>query len=332
MPGPPFLAGAEAGINGLELSYSWEEADDDIQVLEYDVSLSTDGKNYGFVETVEQNSFTLSAENEGSYRLKVSARDSLGSGPFSGVSLKTQVMISTSSVALSPEESFILVDESGSRIEISSGTVSGPTSLIVRTPGEIPEGLYNPGMKGTSVAKEISFPDASSLLKEILIVVTYRDSDLQGVNEQELRLCYYNPLTRDWVAVNNSETDTSRNCISARVNQAALFRVMEYAPPSSQIEELSNYPNPFEGGLETTKIRYLLAEVSGVKIAIYDLTGSLVWKKTLNSGEPGTGAYPAVNEVEWDGKNGSGQLADMGSYICVVESAGSEARTKIGVK
>ncbi|MBU8922157.1 MAG: T9SS type A sorting domain-containing protein [Bacteroidales bacterium] len=98
-------------------------------------------------------------------------------------------------------------------------------------------------------------------------------------------------------------------------------------------EYVHNYPNPFKAGSETTKITYFLTSDSSVSVMIYDLLGSLVWKKDIPAGEQGaTGETGGTLwEMEWDGRNGRGEIVRNGVYICKVQAGGKSALFKIAV-
>jgi hypothetical protein len=115
---------------------------------------------------------------------------------------------------------------------------------------------------------------------------------------------------------------------------AEHFRSGPLSIMSERFEEyVHNYPNPFRAGSETTKISYYLTEDSDVTIDIYDLLGSLVWSKIIRAGEPGgTGtAEKTWWEVEWNGRNGRGELVRNGVYLCKVNAGSRSAMFKIAV-
>lgn len=85
------------------------------------------------------------------------------------------------------------------------------------------------------------------------------------------------------------------------------------------IGQVSNYPNPFRAGNESTYISYLLAEATDVNIRIFTLFGDLVWSREIPRNEPGAVAGE-VNIVEWDGLNMKGKTVGNGGYLCVVEA------------
>lgn len=68
-----------------------------------------------------------------------------------------------------------------------------------------------------------------------------------------------------------------------------------------------NYPNPFN---PTTQVRYDVGENARVRIAIYDVRGTLV--RTLVDQTRIAGTYVAI----WDGRTDSGARASSGVYFC----------------
>jgi hypothetical protein len=95
----------------------------------------------------------------------------------------------------------------------------------------------------------------------------------------------------------------------------------------SQYEDLNesntyNYPNPFSG--ETT-IRFSLAMAEDVCVRIYDMNGSLVWKKNIEAVKAG------INYVSWPGVNNSGERAAEGIYICEVKTVNKRVIMKMAL-
>lgn len=92
--------------------------------------------------------------------------------------------------------------------------------------------------------------------------------------------------------------------------------ILDIDPPSSVEESASvetfqlrqNHPNPVE---TFTRIPFELAEPAPVEIAIYDLAGvrviTLLQQRQMNAGR---------HAVEWDRKDGKGNLLPAGTYIC----------------
>ncbi len=89
---------------------------------------------------------------------------------------------------------------------------------------------------------------------------------------------------------------------------------------------LVTYPNPFSPPVEKIQIAYRLATASEVALKIYTLTGELVMEKTYASGA-------GVNQIEWDGCNGKGEMVKNGVYLAVIHSAatGETVKQKLAV-
>jgi hypothetical protein len=96
-------------------------------------------------------------------------------------------------------------------------------------------------------------------------------------------------------------------------------------PVSGQV---SNYPNPFKAGAESTSISYLLDANADVKITVYTLFGDMVFTKSISSGQPGA-VGGMVNNYLWDGKNTKGSVVGNGGYICIVETTVKGAKKKM---
>lgn len=82
------------------------------------------------------------------------------------------------------------------------------------------------------------------------------------------------------------------------------------------MEQLVNYPNPFDSRKEETFISYRLAQDFPVRVKIYDLFGYPVKEFNFSAGE--MGAKAGVNQIKWDGSDGTGEKVSKGGYICQV--------------
>ena len=71
----------------------------------------------------------------------------------------------------------------------------------------------------------------------------------------------------------------------------------------------------YGAGNGSTTFSYYIPEDAEVSIMIYTLTGSLVRRLVFNAGANG-GRGPGVNQVIWDGYNGTGKYVINGVYIC----------------
>lgn len=94
---------------------------------------------------------------------------------------------------------------------------------------------------------------------------------------------------------------------------------------------LLNYPNPFHAGRESTLLEYTLVSPAGLRLRIYNLLGQLVYQREISQGSAGTAA--GLNDLEWDGHNGNGNVVANGGYIAVLDNheTGERLTRKIAV-
>jgi flagellar hook assembly protein FlgD len=97
----------------------------------------------------------------------------------------------------------------------------------------------------------------------------------------------------------------------ASTSEVGSFRI---ELPSS-LSGVTNWPNPFDPNKERTKIRYKLGrQPDSVTIRIYDITGALVKELEGTTNPEGASIWDKYNDVEWDGRNGRGDLVLNGVY------------------
>ncbi len=84
-----------------------------------------------------------------------------------------------------------------------------------------------------------------------------------------------------------------------------------------------NYPNPFN---PTTTIQYELPKTSWVTLTIYTPLGQKV-RTLVNKYQP-TGQY----QVQWDGKDGTGNPVANGVYVCKLEAKGASGESFVQMK
>jgi hypothetical protein len=80
----------------------------------------------------------------------------------------------------------------------------------------------------------------------------------------------------------------------------------------------TNYPNPFHPNEAPTTIAYKLNGDARVTLRIYTLSGGLVLEQQFDAGA--TGGVAGLNEIQWDGQNGEGDMVASGGYIAVIEA------------
>gem|GEM_PF-5432488 len=221
----------------------------------------------------------------------------------------------------------------GTELLIPSDAITEPVQIKISSwtldSAQCPQVPYDTLTRGSNIIRELKVTTGSSQFnKDLTLVILYTDQEIQGLKEERLKLFYAKNGT--WVLIPNSEVKPLENKIIAKLNHFSLFRIMEYTPPVDSIQELSNYPNPFNAGKDTTRIRYTLKNNSEVKIKIYDLAGHLVWQTTCASGD--IGGMMGPNEIVWTGKTNDDRYVAVGSYICQITCGNLNLKTKIGVR
>ncbi len=93
-----------------------------------------------------------------------------------------------------------------------------------------------------------------------------------------------------------------------------------FVDPTAAGGYITNYPNPFHPGEAATTIAYKLDDNATVTLKIFTITGGLVWQKSCTPGSQGGSA--GLNTIEWDGKNGKGDIVASGGYVLRIEAAG----------
>ena len=91
--------------------------------------------------------------------------------------------------------------------------------------------------------------------------------------------------------------------------------------PNAEPGHVTNYPNPFHPDEAPTTIAYKLSDDAHVTLEVYTLSGGLVLKREFPTGT--VGGRVGLNEFEWNGRNGKGDLVSSGGYLVVVEAEGA---------
>ena len=122
-----------------------------------------------------------------------------------------------------------------------------------------------------------------------------------------------------WSATTKTETPLQVACLLDGLKGTVLAGTLVYQNNAVLVAEVSgltllpkefalrqNYPNPFN---PVTNIRYELPKNSRMELIIYNLRGQII--RILMEGEEKAGYH----EVEWDGRNQTGEPAASGLYL-----------------
>jgi hypothetical protein len=89
-----------------------------------------------------------------------------------------------------------------------------------------------------------------------------------------------------------------------------------YGIPSSRLDSLVNFPNPFDSRQSSTTIAYKLESDAYVNIRLYDYSGAPIRSWQFSAGAPG--GMLGENRLQWDGSDESGRKVAAGGYVCQV--------------
>lgn len=123
--------------------------------------------------------------------------------------------------------------------------------------------------------------------------------------------------------------DLSRNIIPGskmdtfRISTSILYMDLPLDPN----ESFSCFPSPFNPYQRDITIQYYLERDADVNIAVYDLLGNLV--KTWEIASGNQYAQKGLNQLPWDGRNGSGNIIANGGYIVLLQADNATKKFKI---
>lgn len=233
---------------------------------------------------------------------------------------------------INPSQDAVFQAADGTKVVISSGTLTAAASISISAPASVPAEARDPNIKDTGIYREISLSDPALVLQNgVTVLIPYNSTQISPAAEDSLKLSHYNGVSTRWEVLYNSVVDKINNTVSALVTHFSPFKIIAYTPQTEEITGAGNYPNPFAAGRGgQTKIHYSLKANSAVEIRIYDLLGKLVWHKSFQSGV--AGGIIGVNDIPWDGKNDGGNYVGAGGYICLIKAGGETRKVKIAVK
>jgi hypothetical protein len=196
------------------------------------------------------------------------------------------------------------------KLEISENTFEKGVTIAVDSAITLPTTTQSiDEIKPTNVGVEITPSDSNlNYKKAMTLTLEYRDSDVIGINEEKLVVCYYKTRTNKWEVL-PSTVDVVNNKVTARIPHLSMFQVMEYFKQVSQ-SEVKVYPNPFtptgsDSRFNQVTFKFENTNYEEVEIKIWDVTGRQV-KVIKESG---------IAIVIWDGKDEWGNIVEAGVYV-----------------
>lgn len=203
---------------------------------------------------------------------------------------------------------------------VSAGTFGEAVTVTAQVPSSFaPTNSNITSLSGTQVGLELTSDKSLQPQKLITVVLHYRDSDIQGMDETRLRVAYYIPSEGRWVPL-DSTVDAANNTITTRAGSFGIFQIVQMSPASG-LEEAFVYPNPLRPGRGDTEM-HLTKLPEEATVNIFTLAGELVREiSTDNTGE-----------AIWDGLNGDGDTVASGVYLALIKHGADTKTLKLAVQ
>ncbi len=188
------------------------------------------------------------------------------------------------------------------------------------------------GIQPTS--DEIEYgPEGTAFAVPVTLTLTYDPlaAAQAGMKEEQLKVYYWNPITRDWEAY-NSMVDVVAKTVSAVTTHFSFYQVMgagvggittAAADASFGFKAAYAFPNPARGtNLVTIRVQPGLAD--SIEVHVYDLAGRKIHGSSSfnNRGafDDGNGMGPQFTyDHVWDV---SGVASGVYTYVITVKKAG----------
>jgi uncharacterized protein (DUF362 family) len=102
--------------------------------------------------------------------------------------------------------------------------------------------------------------------------------------------------------------------------QATTTDVDSETPSTTQLRDLSVYPNPFRDGIT---VRFFLTTSGPVSVEVLNMMGQRIWRARMEQAGYG------VHRVDWDGQTRWGHAAAPGAYVLTVRCGSARLTRKI---
>jgi hypothetical protein len=221
----------------------------------------------------------------------------------------------------------------GLTISIPNGALQGSRRVYIATVNKSP-GL--PDSLNTMGNVYFLGPHRLRFQKPVDITFTFSDEQMKqagAVTSDYVRLVVFSDSTSNWQIQRPIQIDNQYHLLKSTVHHFSLYQIAGFSQPiekpkSDESFSAFNYPNPFNPDNMSTIIKCISGRDVILNCTIYDLSGMVV--RFLKSNMPMSEAV--VYNIEWDGKNGNGQIVSNDVYYCVISTdKGDHVISKIAV-
>ncbi|HAH05565.1 MAG TPA: hypothetical protein DCM05_03415 [Elusimicrobia bacterium] len=196
----------------------------------------------------------------------------------------------------------------GSTLSVNTGV------LFVMPPADCNQASLRP--LGSGVGVEISAGGVQPI-GLVSITMQYVPSQLPaGADPNALVIARYSDSSRQWVVL-PSRVDSGARTVTAQTDHFSLFAPF-LAAAGASLEDLQVFPIPWKIGsgdalYDAPKLTFSSLPADA-NVRIFTILGELVWRE----------AAGASGILTWDGRNRSGSRVGSGTYLAVIEGAGSK--------
>ncbi|MCB4791990.1 MAG: lectin like domain-containing protein [Elusimicrobia bacterium] len=202
------------------------------------------------------------------------------------------------------------------KVDIPAGSFGQNVAFTVSTAAVSASG--QPVLKVTDIAIEITNDKGLQPLKEIIITLLYRDSDIAELDESKLTVAYYDATHNWWVTI-PSTVYPDQNKITASVKHLTKFALVQLTP-AADLAAIKGYPIPYKPNKGLFTFDNLPASAD---IKIFTVAGQLVRKVEYVN---------ATGRASWDGKNDGGSVVASGVYVVLIKNNLGKKVIKIAVE
>ena len=157
--------------------------------------------------------------------------------------------------------------------------------------------------------------------KPVTVTIPYSSADITGLNEQALRIFYYDNAKGRYEIVPGVQT-AGGGKVTASVTKFTTYRIMGTFI-SSNLDNVTGYPNPFNPETAYEKKFKVMNLPRDCTMTIYNIAGEKVRELSEANQTVSNAGW-----IEWDGKNETGETVAMGVYVYVIKTA--DGQKKIG--
>lgn len=298
----------------------WQDQESGVDT--YCLQESMDMKNWGTLSDNiigTQLSYSISGKGKGnSYYYRLKARNH--AGLWSDFTLSSDGIRVVDSFGVVKTGTISTIIKDGCRVSVPNDAFAGTITLIIRKVTN-QSALYAPGRNSVifneSIVELAALPDAyygSNIqpTNPITLTLSYPDPDTFNETEDYNYRIFKLTENGSWEIVDEKQAVSSgSDTVTVSVSSLSCYAVGRVG---DSVDDIVVKPNPVRGN--STKVKFCNATTGDVWI--YNTAGELVRIQPMVEGV-----------LEWDTRNGDGDLVASGIYVFVIENGQGDRKTGV---